>query len=95
MYLLCNWKNILEGLQKIINIKATLNYGLSKELMFPETIPVSRPLIETCVIPDSQWIIGFIRALGSFSVLLDQIFKSLLFKITQHERDEVLLTAIK
>jgi uncharacterized membrane protein len=43
----------LEGLQKIVNIRATLNYGLSKELqlMFPETIPVPRPLRETCVIP--------------------------------------------
>jgi hypothetical protein len=32
----------LEGLQKIINIRATLKYGLSKELqlMFPETVPV-------------------------------------------------------
>jgi hypothetical protein len=46
----------LEGLQKIVNIRATLNYGLSKELqfMFPETIPVPRPLRETCVIPHSQ-----------------------------------------
>ena len=44
------------GLQKIINIRATLNFGLSKELqlMFPETIPVSRPLRETCVIPHSD-----------------------------------------
>jgi LAGLIDADG endonuclease len=46
----------LEGLQKIINIKATLNFGLSKELqlMFPETIPVPRLLIETCKIPHPQ-----------------------------------------
>jgi hypothetical protein len=46
----------LEGLQKIINIRATLNFGLSKELqlMFPETIPVPRPLKETCVIPHSD-----------------------------------------
>jgi hypothetical protein len=45
-----------EGLQKIVNIRATLNYGLSKELqfMFPETIQVSCPLRETCVIPHSQ-----------------------------------------
>lgn len=50
----------LQGLQKIINIKATLNFGLSKELqwMFPETVPVPRPLWETCVIPHSQWIAG-------------------------------------
>jgi hypothetical protein len=34
--------------------------------------------------------------LGNFSVSLDKgIFKSLLFKITQHEKDEVLLIAIK
>lgn len=88
----------LEGLQKIINIRATLNYGLSKELqlMFPETIPVPRPIRETSVIPHPQWIAGFTSAEGNFSVSLDKgIFKSLLFKITQHQRDEVLLTAIK
>ena len=75
----------LEGLQKIINIKATLNFGLSKELqlMFPETIPVPRPLAldegrETQEIPHSQWIAGFASAEGSFSVSLDKdIFKSL------------------
>jgi len=46
----------LKGLQKIINTKATLNFGLSKELqlMFPETVPVPRSLRETCVIPHSQ-----------------------------------------
>ena len=93
----------LEGLQKIINIKATLNFGLSEELqlMFPETIPVPRPLAlnegrETLEILHSQWIAGFASAEGTFSVSLDKdIFKSLLFKITQHKIDEVLLTAIK
>ena len=88
----------LQGLQKIINIRATLNFGLSKELqlMFPETVPVPRPLRETCVIPHSQWIAGFTSAEGNFSVSLDKgAFKSLLFKITQHEKDEVLLIAIK
>jgi len=46
----------LQGIQKILNIKATLNFGLSKELqlMFPETIPVPRPLRETCVIIHPQ-----------------------------------------
>lgn len=45
-----------EGLQRIINLKATLNFGLSKELqlMFPETIPVARPSREPCVIPHPQ-----------------------------------------
>jgi hypothetical protein len=100
----------LQGIQKIIHIKATLNFGLSKELqlMFPETVPVPRPLRETCVIPHSQLIAGFTSAEANFSVSSfffylyklkkkqdKGIFKSLLFKITQHEKDEVLLTAIK
>lgn len=88
----------LEGLQKIVNIRATLNFGLSEELqfMFPETIPVSRPFRETCVIPHSQWLVGFTSGEGHFSVSLDKgIFKSLLFKITQHKKDEELLIAIK
>nr|QCW06971.1 hypothetical protein [Drechslerella brochopaga] len=88
----------LKGLQKIVNIRATLNYGLSKELHFmsPETIPVPRPLRETCVVPHSQWLVGFISGEGNFSVSLDNgIFKSLLFKITQHKKDEELLIAIK
>jgi hypothetical protein len=47
---------VLQGLQKIVNIKATLNFGLSKEiqLMFPETVPVTRPSIKNCKIPHSQ-----------------------------------------
>ena len=88
----------LQGLQKIINIKATLNFGLSKELqlMFPETIPVPRLLIETRKIPHPQWIAGFASAESNFSISLDKgVFKSLLFKITQHKIDEVLLNAIK
>jgi len=46
----------LQGLQKIINIRATLNFGLYKEiqLMFPETVPVPRPLREDCVIHHPQ-----------------------------------------
>jgi hypothetical protein len=87
----------LQGLQNVINIRATLNFGLSKEiqLMFPETVPLPRPLREDCVIPHPQWIAGFTSGEGNFSVSLDKgIFKSLLFKITQHEKDVALLTAI-
>src|SRR2546430_15628545 len=41
-----------EGLIKIINLKASLNWGLSDKLIiyFPEAIKVKRPLIK---IPDS------------------------------------------
>lgn len=39
----------IEGLKKIVAIKASLNLGLSAELKaaFPEVIPVPRPLIES------------------------------------------------
>lgn len=38
-----------EGLQKIINIRASMNKGLSELLKksFPNTIPVTRPLVNT------------------------------------------------
>ncbi len=41
------------GLQEIINIRATLNLGLSPELIaaFPETKPVARPLVVNKKIP--------------------------------------------
>jgi len=37
----------LEGLQEIVNIKASLNKGLTERLLlaFPQTIPVIRPIV--------------------------------------------------
>jgi hypothetical protein len=45
-----------EGLQKIVNIKASINKGLSVELesAFPSTKPVSRPEVEFSGIPNPQ-----------------------------------------
>jgi len=50
----------MEGLQKIIAIKASMNLGLSKELKaaFPDTIPVQRPLVNNQEIMDSNWVSG-------------------------------------
>ena len=44
----------LEGLQEIINIKSSMNLGLSDELKFNfiKTVPVKRPQIKTKKIPD-------------------------------------------
>ncbi len=43
----------LEGLQRLVNLRAGLNLGLSPELAlaFPDTNPVSRPVIYNIVIP--------------------------------------------
>jgi hypothetical protein len=43
-----------EGMQKIIDIKASLNTGNSDELkaIFPNTKPVTRPVVKYTGIPD-------------------------------------------
>ena len=45
-----------EGLQEIVNIRASINLGLSPELKaaFPKTMPVSRPFVENSKIPDPE-----------------------------------------
>jgi len=42
-----------EGLQEIINIRASLNLGLTMSLKeaFPDTLPVVRPLVKDQIIP--------------------------------------------
>jgi len=43
-----------EGLRKIVNLRASMNNGLSDELKgaFPDTIPVQRPLVTDHKIQD-------------------------------------------
>ena len=43
-----------EGLLKIVNIKASMNKGLSEELQdaFPNVVPVLRPVVDTPSIRD-------------------------------------------
>jgi len=45
-----------KGLQEIINIRASINLGLSDSLktIFPNTVPVTRPLIENITIPHPE-----------------------------------------
>jgi hypothetical protein len=45
-----------EGLQSIINIRASLNLGLSELLKtsFPKTIPIIRPLVPKAEIPHQE-----------------------------------------
>jgi hypothetical protein len=95
--LMLNKKHLTsEGLQEIINIKASMNLGLSdlQNSEFSNLTPVVRPNINTINIPDPNWISGFVEAEGNFDV---NIHKSktnkigyqvqLRFRIYQHERD--------
>lgn len=58
------------GLQQIINIRASMNLGLS-DLQKSEFInyrPVPRPVINYTEIPNPNWIAGFSSAEGCFLV---------------------------
>jgi len=56
--------------QKIVDIKASINLGLTEELkiQFPNTNPVARPLVEVPKIPHPQWMTGFTDGDGCFMV---------------------------
>jgi len=64
-----------KGLAKIVSIKASMNNGLSDELMiaFPNVNPTPRPFVVDQTIKDSHWIAGFVSGEGSFII---SIFKS-------------------
>jgi len=94
----------LEGLCKIISIRAAMNWGLNYELKysFPEIIPVPRPPVEFKGIPDPNWLSGFIEAEGNFIISISKSLNSKLgvksnlrFKITQHTRDAKLISSFK
>ena len=86
----------IDGLNKIINIKASINLGLSYFLKseFLNFSPVKRPVINTENIPDNNWVAGFVSGEGNFDVRITQQLSNkigtrvqLRFRISQHERD--------
>lgn len=92
----------INGLNQIINIKASINLGLSESLKseFKDVIPVERALIETEIIPDPYWLTGFVDGEGTFDI---KIYSSktnlgfavqLRFRIPQHDRDSKLIKVI-
>lgn len=93
----------MEGLCKIIAIKASMNRGLSINLKytFPGVLPVERPLILHSVIPNAQWLAGFTSAEWCFSIGIKKskshklgVQVQLNFVLTQHIRDEQLISRI-
>lgn len=88
-----------DKLQELVNIRASLNLGLSDLLKyaFPNTIPVPRPQINLQEIPHPEWMAGFTSGDGCFFIHIKKgrnkcgIGVSLFFQITQHKRDEQLL----
>lgn len=81
-----------KGLQEIVNIRSSINLGLSDSLktVFPNTIPVNRPEIENITIPHTEWMAGFVTGEGCFLVQMSKYGKGKLngvsfsFKVSQH-----------
>jgi hypothetical protein len=89
----------IEGIQQIINIKASMNVGLSNTVQseFKHITPIDRPIINTEEIPDPHWVTGFVNGEGTFDV---KTYSSknkvgegvqLRFRIPQHDRDTKLI----
>lgn len=89
-----------EGIQSIVNIRSSLNLGLTKALgeAFPRYTPVARPRAELRIIEHPQWIAGFTSGEGSFMVSITNrssykpgALVTLSFRVVQHSRDECLM----
>jgi LAGLIDADG endonuclease len=60
-----------EGLEKIISLKSSLNWGLSEKLKeaFPKNNASPRPEFKYKSIPDPFWVSGFTTGDGSFNIV--------------------------
>lgn len=102
--LICNKQHLTnEGLQKVVSLRASSNWGLSKDLKeaFPNVEPAPRlqPNLEAI---NDEWLRGFISGEGNFTI---RIIESkthnlgyqvgLRFRVTQHCKDRLLMESIK
>lgn len=88
---------------EIVNLRASLNLGLSKNLniYFPKATKIERPATDIPITIDYNWLAGFFSGDGCFFI---DIFKSKSSKInyavklraliSQHSRDELLINAL-
>jgi hypothetical protein len=92
-----------EGLEKIVALRASLNFGLSDQLKseFPNITSIVRPLVQNQVIQNAQWLAGFTSAEGCFLVSISNSSTSrlglkvyLTFRLVQHTKDEELMTTL-
>lgn len=92
----------MEGIEKLVAIKGSINKSLSSKLKeIYSIIPVKRPLVLDLPVPDPQWLAGFTSGEGCFFVIhksksctLGEAVQ-LKFILVQHERDEQLMKNIK
>ena len=91
--------NTYDGVLKIVNIKASLNLGLSNDLKkaFPNTVPLNRLEYIFNGFIEPSWLAGFATGESNFFISLQKsktksgLAVSLRFSISQHSRDFLLL----
>lgn len=94
-----------KGLQEIINIKASMNRGVSELILaeFPDTSPVVRPIVKVPLVSDIRphWLVGFTSGDGCFFTYVEKNASlrsgyrvKLRFNICQHLKDKSLLDCI-
>ena len=94
----------VDGMQEIVNLKASLNFGASDKLkaLFPKIVAVPRSGIKFNGTLDPNWLSGFAEGESCFFVSIYNSPNSrlglavqLVFTITQHSRDIELLKNIE
>jgi len=92
----------MDGLLKLIALKASSNWGLSQNLKeaFPNIVPITRAQTDS-KIPSPEWLLGFVSGEGNFFIRLmnSSTHKlgyqvGLRFQITQHSKDKLLMENI-
>ena len=90
-------------MNKIVNIKASMNLGLSESLKleFFNYLPVDRPQVNNNdILITPYWLTGFVSAEGNFDVRIPSTTSKLgyrvqlRFRISQHDRDILLMENI-
>lgn len=83
-----------EGLQKIINNKGSMNWGLSENLKenFALTLQTPRPFVTSDINNITpEWIAGFCSGESCFSIFITGKYASVRFSVSQDIRDSLLL----
>ena len=83
-----------EGLKKIINIKAAMNWGLSDNLKenFSLTLQTPRPIVTSDINNITpEWVAGFCTGESNFSIFITGKYASVRFSVSQDIRDALLL----
>ena len=93
----------MEGLHKIVAIRASINWSSTDELKgaFSGIVPVLRPSAQNLTIPDPYWLAGFVSGEGCYFINLTKSKTQrtgfqiqLRFQLTQHSKDEILMRSL-